>query len=134
MSVLAQSLQEIFPPFIVLFLFLLKHFFADWFFQSSKMAANKGTDWRWLSLHCAYHVVLSIPIVFALTSLKSGLLLIMMEFGVHYAIDWLKSRPSVQKAYPWPSHAFWVLIGLDQFFHQIWYGVMTLLLFHWCFQ
>lgn len=106
-------------------LLLFKHFWADWFFQSSKMAAKKGADWRWLAAHCGIHILLSAPILLFFTTLYTALFLLAVEFIVHYAIDWLKSRPILSKLYPMPSHNFWVLIGLDQLAHQVFYVFVT---------
>ncbi len=110
---------------ILLTLLLIKHFWADWFFQSSEMAAKKGSSWLWLSAHCGIHIFLSAPLLLFFTSVGTTVLLLILEFVLHFLIDWTKSRPILSRLYPMPTHNFWVLIGLDQLAHQLFYVAVT---------
>lgn len=101
----------------------LKHFLADYVFQTGKMIAEKGNV-RLLGgyAHAGLHVLGTavvllwlVPVNFAL----AGVLL--AEFIVHYAIDYTKVRRFADVKITEKPKLFWVLHGLDQLLHQLTY-------------
>lgn len=110
---------------LLITLFLVKHFVADWMLQSSEMAAKKGTDLMWLAKHCGIHVAATAVVLLPFLTLPTIVGILLTEFIVHFATDWFKARPAMAQKYPMPTHNFWVLIGADQLAHQLFYLSLT---------
>lgn len=108
----------------LVFLFCLKHLFADFFQQPAFMYKNKGNAFHIGGyLHAGYHVLLSLAILISFdvpTDTMIGLLA--FEFIAHYLIDFTKVN--VCKLNNWTatnSDHFWKMMGLDQFAHMLCY-------------
>jgi len=50
------------------------------------------------------------------------------EFVVHYHTDWAKDKLQKRAGYTPQQKGYWVLVGLDQFFHQTTYVVILAVL------
>ena len=94
-------------PVVMLCLFVA-HYFADFVFQSDKMALNKSHSWKWLSLHCFVYGVCFLP---------WGWQVSLVLMGTHFVIDAVTSRLN---AYFWKREErryFFLTIGADQMLH-----------------
>jgi hypothetical protein len=114
----------------VFFLFMLKHFTAEFLMQSPYMYLNKGTYGHFGGiLHALIHGFLTVlilrghPLLFFSDAVLAGLI----DMMVHYHIDWAKV--SINEKFGWKSNTsdkFWILMGFDQFLHMLTYiGIMA---------
>lgn len=113
----------------------LKHLVADWIIQPRWMHQNKGTFGHPGGIaHSGFHALLTGAILFPMAPLVLVWSLAAGEFFVHYLIDWGKMNlnrglglvPRPEAPYVWPaSEGFWILVGLDQWLHQVWYLVVV---------
>ena len=102
----------------MLLLLVWVHFVADFLAQTDKMAQNKSTSMKWLSIHIAVYSIFFLPfgVWFAIAN---GL--------AHMMTDYFTSRWT---SYLWKKeerHWFFVVIGLDQAIHLS----CIVLLFQW---
>lgn len=113
---------------LVLFCLLqIKHMFADFFMQTPKMLEGRG---QYLHMgraqHAAIHSIGS-AIVFALIGASPLFILVLvaLEWVVHFNIDWCKGRYcETQDLTPFKA-AFWRATGFDQAMHQLTYVAMV---------
>lgn len=113
---------------ILVFLTLIqvKHYLADFQWQTSEMIAHKDQYLHPAGLaHAGLHAVLSIPVLVlsGLAGLGLIVLLALGEFFVHHHIDWTKARRQKDGA-DIADAEFWQLVGLDQAAHQLTYACM----------
>ncbi len=109
---------------VLLALFILyqfKHFLADFVFQNVWMLQKARPGWDFvgpLSLHCIIHSFFTL-----LITLYFGWHLAWMavlDFGVHFTMDRLKSGPRYLGRYSdMRSKAYWVIFGFDQMVHHL---------------
>lgn len=105
-------------------LFQLKHYLADFHWQTAWMVSTKGIYGHHGGLaHAGMHGLLSLPVLFVTAPLMPALfaLLILTEIAVHYHIDWIKAHYVVQRDIREDDPAFWRLLGLDQTAHHLTY-------------
>jgi hypothetical protein len=99
-------------PGYVTALFLLLvwvHTIADFVFQSDKMAINKSSSWKWLSIHVGMYGLLLLPLGWKFT---------LVNCLLHFITDAVSSRVTT---YFWKKeqrHKFFVTIGIDQAIHM----------------
>lgn len=110
---------------------LLIHFLADFVFQTDWMAKNKSTSWKALCLHITEYTSVLFGCLwcgaffFACLGrwqLTTDLAQQIAAFGTvngvaHFGIDAVTSRIT---SYYWQqqrAHAFFVVVGFDQFLH-----------------
>lgn len=104
----------------------IKHLVADYLFQTSHMFLNKGRYGHPGGiLHAGLHVGLT-TVVLALfgVTFASILGIAVVEFIVHYHIDWTKEQLSKRADLTPEKVNFWRLHGLDQALHQATYVAM----------
>ena len=111
---------------ILLILLQVKHMFADFFLQTPKMLAGRG---RYAHMgraqHAAIHaggsaialVVLGAPSTFIVV-------LCVLEWAVHYHIDWAKGAYSDRSGHGPAEAGYWRTFGVDQLLHQLTYVAM----------
>lgn len=108
----------------------VKHLLCDFFLQTSHQIENKGTYGHPGGLiHAGIHMLGTLPVFLVYpVSLTAGVVILTLEFIVHYHIDWLKNV--IGNHYGWTTRdaAYWWAFGTDQFLHQITYLVMVLAL------
>jgi hypothetical protein len=110
----------------LLTLLQLKHYLADFHWQTAWMVAGKGGYGRLGGLaHAGLHGALSLPVLL-LAGLPAATVagIAAGEAVVHYHIDWTKTR--IQAAHALEPHArrYWQLLGADQAAHQLTYVAM----------
>lgn len=111
---------------ILLTLFQLKHFLADYPLQNSQMVREKGEYGEKGGIyHSLIHSLLTFTVlgvfnylVFPI-SYTLALAIAAIEFPIHYHIDWGKMQMS--KRYTTKDKAFWNWMGFDQLLHQLTY-------------
>ena len=117
---------------ISLTLFQVKHYLADYHWQTAWMIESKSRYGHPGGLaHALLHSTLSIPalvIAYGGWSTLVGLLLI-AEFLIHYHIDWFKVYLGVRREISSEDRDFWRLVGLDQMAHQFTYICMLMVVF-----
>ncbi len=109
----------------------IKHFICDFPLQTSPwMYRNKGIYLHPGGItHAAVHGVGALLVLtpfVGVTALKFALL----DMLIHYHIDWAKMN--IGKRYnlrPDNSNWFWILLGFDQFLHQLTYFLIVFLAF-----
>lgn len=119
------------PEFVGSVLLLLcalqvKHMFADFFLQTSKMLSGRCAYVHMgRAQHAGVHVIGSI-IVFALfgSPLSFILPLAVLEWVVHFHIDFAKARYCEMKELNPQQARFWQAMGADQALHQLTYIAM----------
>lgn len=85
------------------------HFVSDFIFQNDKMAINKSSSNKWLSIHI---VAYSAPfIVF-------GLKYAAVNAAAHFITDYISSRMTTALWKKQKRHWFFVVIGADQAVHM----------------
>jgi hypothetical protein len=120
--------------YTILFLFtllILKHFLADFVFQTNTMVMEKGTyGARGGIQHSAIHAVLTGLVFYAVfTDFFSIVLIAFIDGVVHYHIDWAKMNINKNKNLTPADEAFWFWLGLDQLMHYLTYiGLIALVI------
>ena len=113
---------------ILLVLFQVKHLFADYFLQTPRMLSNRAVYLHWGRVqHAGLHAVFSVAVLLSIGApLIFTLIICLIEWVVHYHIDWAKGWYS-ERAQDGPEHpAYWRAFGTDQFLHQMTYVLMLL--------
>lgn len=110
---------------------LIKHWLADFPWQSQWMVANKGNHRSpALLVHAAVHVACSAAVLVPLAPAGIGQvgLVLLMEFCAHTAIDFLKAHKRLGGRWRIDQPRFWTILGLDQLAHHLTYVLMVWLL------
>lgn len=117
----------------LLFLLLVKHFICDFGIQGKyprptlkhKLTSKVG------HLHARDHAIGS-AIVFLIISLSifivskqnvifSILLFAILDYGLHFFIDWLKNNFKIANNWDEDSREYWILTTIDQILHTVTY-------------
>lgn len=104
---------------MMFYIVLFVHWIADFVCQTRKMASNKSTSMNWLLSH-----IMVYTLVMSCFGWKFGL----FNGLTHLMIDYVTSRGT---SYFWKLgnvHAFFCVVGLDQFLHvAILYATLDLI-------
>lgn len=92
-----------------LYLVFWLHFVGDFIMQTDKMAINKSKSNRWLTIHV---------VAYSLPFLLFGWRYALVNFGLHWATDFLSSRVTSALWKAEKRHWFFVVIGFDQAIHM----------------
>jgi len=119
---------------ILLALFGIKHFLADFLWQTPKMLAEKGT---YLAVggieHSGCHAVCTAAVLFLVFPWDLSAHLVAIALGlvagvIHYHIDWAKTNLS--RGLTPADRKFWIWLGADQGLHYLTYiliiGILVL--------
>ena len=104
----------------------VKHFVADYLLQTSWIIAGKGHfDQPGGYVHAAVHIAGTAPaLVYA--GLGGGLvvLILALEFVIHFTVDHLKALQSRARPQSPSSARFWAMHGADQLAHHLTYSAI----------
>ena len=105
---------------VALVVFLIKHLIADFFLQTSWMAAGKEQPRGWflpLFAHVMVHTVAT-GLIFAVLA-PAYLWIAGVDFVIHFAID--RAKGLLNRAFDTgpAKTGFWWLIGIDQTLHHL---------------
>lgn len=98
----------------------IKHFCADFLFQTATLARGKAARHRWLApllLHAGGHALLTLLI--ALSAFPQFWWVAAVELVVHAAIDRGKVIAGNKARIDISMTAYWWLLGFDQLLHQL---------------
>jgi len=105
---------------ILLALFGIKHFLADFLWQFDFMLRDKGQYGAFGGAHHALlHGILTFFVVIGFVSAEDAATLALIDAVVHYHIDWAKTNLS--RGLSIQDHRFWIWFGLDQTLHYLTY-------------
>ena len=110
--------------FLLLALFGIKHFIADFVLQYDYMVREKGIYGAVGGLHHSFvHVCFTFLILIPFCSSVSLLIGLSLLDGIlHYHIDW--SKQQLNRGLTAADRKFWFYIGLDQLLHYLTYIVI----------
>lgn len=116
----------LYAALMLLTLLQVKHLFADFFLQSPRMLAKRAVYLHWGRVeHAGLHAILSfVSLLIIGAPLIFSAILSVLEWIVHYHIDWAKGRHSEQKQHGPSDAGYWRAFGVDQLMHQLTYVVM----------
>ncbi|MBV6658066.1 MAG: DUF3307 domain-containing protein [Devosiaceae bacterium] len=104
-----------------------KHFLFDFVFQSDWQVSNKGRYGHPAGLlHAGLHGLGTLVVMLA-ASLSLGFALMVavtiavVDFVIHYHVDWLKAQTSRLDYFSPRRHGYWIAMGGDQLAHHITY-------------
>lgn len=121
-------MHDLVSTVLVLFCLLqVKHMFADYFFQTPKMLSGRGEYMHvGRAQHAGVHIIGS-AIAFWIIGASSMFILALavIEWIVHFNIDWAKARYSDAKSLSPDQAGFWRAAGVDQALHQLTYVAMV---------
>ncbi|WP_311733148.1 DUF3307 domain-containing protein [Sulfitobacter noctilucicola] len=114
---------------MLLTLLQVKHLFADFFLQTPRMLADRAVYLHFgRAEHAFLHGVLSfVALVLVGAPLVFSVVIGLVEWVVHFHIDWIKGRYSEQALHTPADASYWRAFGADQLAHQLTYIVII-----WC--
>ncbi len=117
----AQLDSQVSLIFILMAIYQVKHFLADYLFQHNYMLKKIRPDWDFmgpLALHCCVHAGLTLSI--CLYFRADMWWLAMVDFGLHFFMDRLRSGPKYLGRYNDINQSiFWWILGFDQMIHHL---------------
>jgi hypothetical protein len=115
--------------FLLLFLLALKHFIADFVFQSEYQVSQKGIYGAGGGIeHALWHGMFTfVVLAVVLELLVPAVVLGVLDALVHYHIDYIKARWGSRDA---NTQRFWRELGLDQFCHMTFYIWLAWILYN----
>lgn len=97
---------------------LVLHWLADFVCQSDKMAINKSSSIKWLSIHVlSYSLIMFLGLIFCVP-FETNISFLIVNFVMHFITDLNTSRLNAW-LYKKSRHWFFVGIGFDQLIHMI---------------
>lgn len=108
--------------FVLLIVFHIKHFLADFPLQFNFMLKYKvSATWNFvipLSLHCLMHS--SFTFIICLVIDPAYWWLALVDFSIHFLMDRLKAGPRYLGRFNDPQKSsFWISLGFDQMIHHL---------------
>ena len=101
------------------YLILLYHWIADFVCQTDEMAKNKSKSNKALGKHIlAYTTVLFLGTLTILPFSRAALFSFFNGI-IHFGVDYITSRITSKLYQKGRTHAFFVIIGLDQLVHTV---------------
>lgn len=111
-----------FEIFIMLVLFQLKHFAADFPLQTQYMLGKfKREEWILpLAFHSTVHAGLTLVIAMAFTNSISLIIVVtIIDFVIHFTMDRIKASPDLLGRWKPTDSMFWNMVGIDQMVHHL---------------
>ena len=105
---------------VLLALFGIKHFLADFLWQFPYMVADKGHyGASGGCTHALLHGLLTFFVLIGFARPEDAVTLALMDSLIHYHIDWAKTNLSSGLGIQ--DRRFWIWFGLDQTLHYLTY-------------
>ena len=105
---------------LILALLFVKHFLADFCWQSDRMIRDKGHFGRLGGLqHAGLHGALTYVILMHFLNLQACIMLAVFDAALHYTMDLVHRRATVRLSPD--SDRYWFWIGVDQMVHAVVY-------------
>lgn len=113
--------ETIYLIFVLLVVFQLKHFIADFPLQNQYMLQKQRSDWSFvapLALHCSIHAILTLLITLVVQ--PSLWWLAIADFVIHFMMDRFKAGPRYLGRFSNISKtSYWAALGFDQMVHHL---------------
>ena len=109
--------------FVLLALLFIKHWYIDFVNQTEEEVKWKGTyfDWRGVKHSVKHGIATALIMSFFVYSIEDMIILGLIDFVIHYHIDWAKMNINKKFGYTIKMPQFWVLLGADQLAHSLTY-------------
>ena len=115
------------PNFIIIFLFLLIHWIADFIFQNDDEAVNKSKSIKYLLKHTGKYGLILTLFTYALWYIDffgaqywyTPLVFGIIQFITHTTVDYFTSKINSNLWGRGDRHNFFVMIGFDQYIHYL---------------
>ena len=108
--------------FFILILLQIKHWYIDFVNQTSEEVAHKGIYLDWCGVkHSLKHGIATAFIFLLFAPFETALILGILDFLIHYHVDWAKMNINKKYGYTIEQPQFWAWLGADQLAHQITY-------------
>ncbi len=109
--------------FIALGLLFVKHWYVDFVNQSNEEVASKGIYGDFHGIMHSLKQGVGTALVLALTGVffLDAILLGLIDFVLHYHIDWAKININKRFNYTIQDPKFWAWLGADQLAHSLTY-------------
>jgi len=105
---------------LILSLLFVKHFLADFCWQTDKMLRDKGHFGRLGGFqHAGLHGALTYVILMHFLTIQACVMIATFDMLMHYAIDWVNRRITVRLTAQ--DNAYWIWFGIDQLLHYLTY-------------
>jgi hypothetical protein len=109
--------------FILLVLFQLKHFVADYPLQTPYMLGKFKDDWGFfppLALHAGTHAIITFVIVLMFTSsFDFAFSCFLFDLVIHFFMDRIKAGKKYLNRWKPDEKYFWWALGFDQMIHHL---------------
>ncbi len=108
--------------FLLLVIFHIKHFLADYPLQGKYMLGKFKTGKEWiipLAAHAGVHFLFTFFIVFVFQDLTKAFWLATIDFIVHFVVDRIKASPNLLGRWKPDNAKFWLALGGDQMAHHL---------------
>lgn len=116
-----SSVVDTHTLFLLLVIFQVKHFIADYPLQFPYMLKKFSAGWDFLlplSLHCLVHSLMTLGICWYFAPQLWWLSI--LDFVVHFIMDRIKSGPRYLGRYSdHTKSGFWITFGFDQMVHHL---------------
>ena len=108
----------------------IKHFVCDFVLQRPYQYLNKGTYGHPGGIvHAGLHALATCPVFAVITpSFRLAAAIVVVEFIVHYHIDWSKEQMMKRTGWQTENAGYWTALGVDQLLHQLTYLVIVAVL------
>jgi hypothetical protein len=106
---------------MLLILFQLKHYLADYPLQTEYMLGKFSED-DWvlpLLAHSSVHGFFTMIILLPFVSTVAAISLALFDMVVHFIMDRIKASPFLLGRYQPQEKAYWNVLGLDQLVHHL---------------
>lgn len=106
--------------FALLAIYQLKHFLADYVFQTEYMLNKGKRGWAWVAplfCHVSVHALFTSVIVSFVN--PSLWWLAWVDFAVHFTMDRIKASPNFMGRWQPSNKLFWWALGFDQMIHHL---------------
>jgi len=105
---------------LILALLFVKHFLADFCWQSNRMLKDKGHFGRLGGFqHAGLHGALTYVILMHFLGIQACVMLAVFDAAIHYVVDWVNRRVTVRLTTN--DNSYWIWFGIDQLLHHITY-------------